>query len=233
MTSTRFQPRPFSACASALVLRLGAGSPSSSTTRLPAAGLGRERVLAARARGTSWSGRARGCAASAPCRCRPCGRSAPCASRAGRRRCPSGDRSSWSSSSTSDLPSVECVPACRLASCQRTTRCRMSARGSSPKIASSSSIDPAGLASSLITSSFISRRSLPRGLRRARLGRLRRPRPRPRSIAACSASCSARCSASASAAAASSAAFTRRLGARPPRPSAARRAGSRCRARPS
>src|SRR5262249_19918428 len=43
---------------------------------------------------------------------------------------------------------TSCVPRWRLASCQRTQRCRMSALGSRPKIASGSSIEPAALPSS-------------------------------------------------------------------------------------
>src|SRR6266576_4304911 len=43
---------------------------------------------------------------------------------------------------------TSCVPRWRLASCQRTQRCKMSALGSRPKIASGKSIEPAALPSS-------------------------------------------------------------------------------------
>src|SRR5579859_2960855 len=74
------------------------------------------------------------------------------------------------------------VPARRLASCQVTQRCRMSARMSSiPKIASESSIEPPFPPSSLMTSSFI--RLLPQlpALQRQALQFrwLQRPSPRP------------------------------------------------------
>ena len=58
-----------------------------------------------------------------------------------RRRCLSGDRSSWSSSYFGPVFTLW-VPACALLRCQRTTRCRMSARGSRPKIASFRSTEP-------------------------------------------------------------------------------------------
>src|SRR5262249_20084594 len=61
---------------------------------------------------------------------------------------------------------TSCVPRCRLASCQVTQRCRMSARGSRPKIASGSSTEPAALPSSDMTFNSMSR-SLLRGRRRA------------------------------------------------------------------
>src|SRR5262245_57452048 len=57
------------------------------------------------------------------------------------------------------------VPARRLASCQVTQRCRMSGRGSSPKIASESSTDPEDLPSKDMTFSCMSR-ALLLGLRR-------------------------------------------------------------------
>src|SRR5262245_59500927 len=57
------------------------------------------------------------------------------------------------------------VPARRLASCQVTQRCRMSGRGSSPKIASERSTDPEDLPSKDMTFSCMSR-ALLLGLRR-------------------------------------------------------------------
>src|SRR5262245_48726541 len=56
---------------------------------------------------------------------------------------------------------TSCVPRWRLASCQRTQRCRMSGRGSSPKMASGSSIEPASLPSSDMIVSCMSRALLP------------------------------------------------------------------------
>src|SRR5262245_7516096 len=70
---------------------------------------------------------------------------------------------------------TSCVPRWRLASCQRTQRCRMSGRGSSPKMASESSIEPASLPSSDMMVSCMSR-ALLLG-RRAALGRRRLGRP--------------------------------------------------------
>src|SRR5262245_12326911 len=63
---------------------------------------------------------------------------------------------------------TSCVPRWRLASCQRTQRCRMSGRGSSPKMESESSIEPASLPSSDTMVSCMSRALLPG---RRRLGR--------------------------------------------------------------
>ncbi len=54
--------------------------------------------------------------------------------RDGRGRCPSACTSCCRSVRISARPLVLCVPAWRLASCQRTQRCRMSSRGSRPKI---------------------------------------------------------------------------------------------------
>src|SRR4029077_2086 len=71
------------------------------------------------------------------------------------------------------------VPRWRLASCQRTQRCRMPARGSRPKMASESSTEPASVPSSDMIFSSMSYALLivPRGFRRRRLavprGRLR------------------------------------------------------------
>src|SRR6476659_8676448 len=64
------------------------------------------------------------------------------------------------------------VPRWRLASCQRTQRCRMSARGSRPKMASESSTEPASVPSSDMIFSSMSRALLigRRGFRRRRLG---------------------------------------------------------------
>src|SRR6266540_6465590 len=55
---------------------------------------------------------------------------------------------------------TSCVPRWRLASCQRTQRCRMSALGSRPKIASGSLIEPAALPSSDTILSSMSRTPL-------------------------------------------------------------------------
>src|SRR6266540_1251379 len=52
---------------------------------------------------------------------------------------------------------TSCVPRWRLASCQRTQRCKMSALGSRPKIASGTSTEPAALPSSDTTLSSMSR----------------------------------------------------------------------------
>src|SRR5215831_16962123 len=60
---------------------------------------------------------------------------------------------------------TSCVPRWRLASCQLTQRCRMSARGSSPKMASGSSTEPEALPSSDMTFSSMSRALLCRGRR--------------------------------------------------------------------
>src|SRR5215475_8441990 len=57
------------------------------------------------------------------------------------------------------------VPAWRLASCQRTQRCRMSGRGSRPKMASGSSTEPPSLPSSDMIFSCMSRALLRRRLR--------------------------------------------------------------------
>src|SRR5262249_4351841 len=67
---------------------------------------------------------------------------------------------------------TSCVPRWRLASCQRTQRCKMSARGSRPKIASGSSTEPAALPSSdTIVSSMSLTLALGRGFfRRRRFG---------------------------------------------------------------
>src|SRR5262249_56708467 len=51
---------------------------------------------------------------------------------------------------------TSCVPACRLASCQRTQRCRMSARGCRPKMASGSVTESAVSPSSDMTLSCMS-----------------------------------------------------------------------------
>src|SRR5262245_8315007 len=60
---------------------------------------------------------------------------------------------------------TSCVPRWRLASCQRTQRCRMSGRGSSPKMASGSSTEPPSLPSSDMIFSCMSRALLRRRLR--------------------------------------------------------------------
>src|SRR5438128_4322260 len=69
------------------------------------------------------------------------------------------------------------VPAWRLASCQTTQRCRMSARGSRPKMSSDTVTPPADLPSSVVTFSSISRALLRfrsrRGVRQPELARLR------------------------------------------------------------
>ena len=202
--------------------------------QLARAGLGRQRVPQARARGTSCSGRGRGCAAPAPCRCRRAGRSAPCASRAGRRRCPSGGRSSWSSSSRPTCrASNACRPgAWRAASARRGAGCRRAARARRSRRRARST--PPALASSLITSSFISSRSL-------RLGGLAVAPSLSALISACGRRSAASSAAACSASRAASAPRPRRP--RPPRPpsaaasaaacgrpSAAPPAGSRCRA---
>src|SRR6516225_1491711 len=59
---------------------------------------------------------------------------------------------------------TSCVPRWRLASCQRTQRCRMSALGSRPKMASGSSTEPAALPSSDTTLSSMLRALLVGGL---------------------------------------------------------------------
>ena len=66
--------------------------------------------------------------------------------RGGRCRCPSACRASWSCGRCPSGSSTACVPAWRLASCQRTQRASRSARGSRPKIASLSSTEPAFVA---------------------------------------------------------------------------------------
>ena len=86
---------------------------------------------------------ARGCARPARTRGRRRGTGWRAPSRDGRRRCPSARTSSCRCALISARFLTLCVPAWRLASCQRTQRCRMSARGSSPKI-SSESVDRAG-----------------------------------------------------------------------------------------
>src|SRR6266545_4418645 len=65
------------------------------------------------------------------------------------------------------------VPRWRLASCQVTQRCRMSARGSRPKIASDSVTSPAALPSSVVTFSSMSRALLLLGRSLVGLGRRR------------------------------------------------------------
>src|SRR5450432_359322 len=54
-------------------------------------------------------------------------------------------------------PLTAWVPARRLASCQVTQRCRMSARASSPKMASGRSTEPAAVPSSIVTFNSMSR----------------------------------------------------------------------------
>src|SRR5215813_8456835 len=69
------------------------------------------------------------------------------------------------------------VPAWRLASCHTTQRCRMSARGSRPKMSSDTVTPPAALPSRVVTFSSISRALLRfrswRGVREPELARLR------------------------------------------------------------
>src|SRR5215470_9072516 len=69
------------------------------------------------------------------------------------------------------------VPAWRLASCHTTQRCKMSARGSRPKISSDTVTPPAALPSRVVTFSSISRALLRfrswRGVREPELARLR------------------------------------------------------------
>src|SRR5262249_18282049 len=72
------------------------------------------------------------------------------------------------------------VPAWRLASCQRTQRCRMSGRGSRPKMASGSSTEPPSLPSSDMIFSCMSRALL---RRRLRIGRGLRRRIRQTELA--------------------------------------------------
>src|ERR1700733_10475033 len=57
---------------------------------------------------------------------------------------------------TSARPCVLWVPACRLLSCHCTQRCRMSLRGSRPKISSDSWTEPASLPSRVVTFNSIS-----------------------------------------------------------------------------
>src|SRR5690349_12009879 len=76
----------------------------------------------------------------------------------------------------SDRPRVLWVPAWRLASCQRTTRWRMSARGSSPKISSERSREPASAPSSVVMLSFIGPSSLAGGRLSARFRQTERTR---------------------------------------------------------
>src|SRR5215472_12224741 len=71
------------------------------------------------------------------------------------------------------MPLVECVPARRLASCQLTTRARMSRRTGAANTASARSISPTSLLSRFLTETFISLASRLRGLgRRVRRGGL-------------------------------------------------------------
>src|SRR5579875_2695881 len=74
-----------------------------------------------------------------------------------------------------------CVPRWRLANCQRTHRCRISPRGTRPKILSGNSTEPAASPSSVVILTSISGALLPRGRclcrrdvrRRRGIGRLR------------------------------------------------------------
>src|SRR3984957_15383953 len=69
---------------------------------------------------------------------------------------------------TSARPCTACVPARRLANCQMTQRWMMSARGSSPKMASDTVTEPDSLPSREVTFSSISRPLLAFGRRRFR-----------------------------------------------------------------
>src|SRR5437588_2570694 len=73
-------------------------------------------------------------------------------------------------------PLTAWVPARRLASCQVTHRCRMSARASSPKMASGRSTEPAAVPSRLVTFNSMSRSLVRRSCRTLGTGRgLRQP----------------------------------------------------------
>ena len=138
MTRARFQPRFATCLARAAVL------PSAAAffdhDQLTSFRFGGQRVASDPACGISSAGRGRANAASGLCRYHPCGRSARCGHRDVRHRCLFGDRSSWSSSEVSERVLTLWVPAWALLRCQRTTRCRMSARGSRPNRSAFSSM---------------------------------------------------------------------------------------------